>query len=74
LVDKLREQPQFAEIPILIVSAADPHVEIPRAQAKGLAGFIGKPIDAHLFPDQVLSCMNGAPIWYAPPGMQALYL
>lgn len=61
----LKANPALAQIPVVAVSASDPEIEIPRAQAMGFAGFIGKPINLHLFPQQVLDCMAGRPVWYA---------
>src|SRR5262245_5580096 len=40
---QLRAEPELAQIPVVIVSASDPDVEIPKAKASGFAGFIRKP-------------------------------
>ena len=61
--DAIREFPQFNDVPVVIVSASDPDIEIPVAQGKGLNGFISKPISRHKFPSQILSIMDGANIW-----------
>ncbi len=63
IFDKIKSHPELADIPIVVVSASDPEIEIPRAQAKGFSGFIAKPINFQTFPDQVISCMNGQPVW-----------
>jgi CheY-like chemotaxis protein len=65
IYSQIRADPQLAGIPIVAVSASDPHVEIPRAQMLGLDGFIGKPIDLHRFGEQVLSCLNHTSVWEA---------
>jgi two-component system, cell cycle response regulator DivK len=65
IFDKLKADPQFAQIPIVAVSAADPQIEISKAKAKGFAGFIGKPIDPLKFPEQIASCIEGHPVWYS---------
>lgn len=62
---EIKRVPEFAHIPIVAVSASDPSIEIPRAQSLGFTGFIGKPIELHRFPSQVLSCINNEPIWAA---------
>lgn len=62
---QLQADPQLCYIPVVAVSAADPGVEIPKAQALGLRGFIGKPIVPRLFPKQIEACINGEEIWYA---------
>lgn len=64
--DAIRELPQFNDVPVLIVSASDPDIEIPVAQSKGLSGFISKPINRHKFPSQVVSIMDGENIWGTP--------
>lgn len=63
IIDQLDAQPELADIPVVIVSASDPAVEIPHAQEKGCAGFISKPINMNLFPQQIASCLNGDPVW-----------
>jgi CheY-like chemotaxis protein len=69
IFDELQAHPELAKIPVIVVSAADPQVEIPKARAKGMAGFIGKPIRPHLFAKQIASCIDGEPVWYAQHGL-----
>jgi len=68
IFDELQDDPELAQIPVVAVSAADPGVEIPRAQEKGLAGFIGKPIMPRLFAQQIAACIEGNTVWYARDG------
>jgi CheY-like chemotaxis protein len=68
IFDKLKEHPKLMHIPVVAVSASDPGIEIPRAKAKGFAGFIGKPIDPVLFPQQIAECIAGKPVWYSQNG------
>ena len=63
--DQIRAEPALAEIPILAVSAADPSSAIPKARQKGFAGFIAKPIDDVLFPEQVAAVIGGERVWHA---------
>jgi len=65
IYDHLRAIPELADVPVVVVSASDPETEIPRAKAKGMAGFIGKPISLQDFPLQVAACMRGEPVWSA---------
>lgn len=65
IYDQLKAHPQLKDIPVVAVSAADPDVEIPRAKAKGFAGFIGKPIRLYDFPKQIADCLRGEAVWYA---------
>jgi CheY-like chemotaxis protein len=64
IFDQIRAQPELANIPVVVVSASDPEIEIPRAQSKGIAGFIGKPINVHLFPEQIAALIEGEHVWY----------
>ena len=66
IYDTLRSRLHHATVPIVAVSASDPAVEIPKARKKGFAGFIGKPIDVHLFPGQIAAILRGETVWYAP--------
>lgn len=61
----LRKQPMLDSVPIIIVSAADPQVEMIRARELGLSGYIGKPLDSYLFAQQVKDIIEGKPVWYA---------
>ena len=69
IFDELQTHPDLADIPVIVVSAADPDTEIPKAKGKGMAGFIGKPISPGKFPQQVADCINGSPVWYASSGL-----
>ena len=68
IFDELQADPALADIPVIVVSAADPDTEIPRAKRKGMAGFIGKPISHSKFAQQVAACIDGSPVWDAPSG------
>ncbi len=63
--DAIRRYPQFATIPIVAISAADPNIEIPKAREKGFSGFIAKPLDIRLFPQQIASVLKGENVWYS---------
>lgn len=69
VADKIRSHKVTKDIPVVIVSAADPGIEIPKAKARGLNGFIGKPISPTLFPQQLASILDGERVWYAPGDM-----
>jgi CheY-like chemotaxis protein len=70
IYDAIRVHPELKDIPVVAVSAADPNIEIPKAQEKGLDGFIGKPIRPTLFAQQIASCINGNPVWYSQDGKE----
>lgn len=61
--EALRRIPQFDGVPVVFVSASDPEIEIPKAKAHGVNGFIAKPINIQRFTQQLLEVMNGAAIW-----------
>ncbi|MCI0713218.1 MAG: response regulator [Chloroflexi bacterium] len=61
---EIRREHEFDYIPIVAVSAADPSTAIPRAQEMGFTGYISKPIDDDLFPEQLWRIMNGEQVWY----------
>lgn len=61
--DALRRADHFHHVPVVIVSASDPEIEIPRAKAKGLNGFISKPINIQRFTTQLIEVLQGAEIW-----------
>jgi CheY-like chemotaxis protein len=69
IFDELQDDPALADIPVIVVSAADPDTEIPRAKRKGMAGFIGKPINPGKFAQQIAACIDGSPVWYVPTGL-----
>ena len=64
IYEMLRTKPYFDAVPIVAVSASDPALEIPKARKMGFAGFIGKPVDIHLFPNQIAAIIGGEKVWY----------
>ena len=62
---KIREVADHEDIPIIAVSASDPSTAIAKTQKLGFSGFIAKPINDEIFPDQLIRIMNGEKIWYA---------
>jgi adenylate cyclase len=63
IYDEIRAEPEFKDVPVVAVSAADPNTAIPQTRAKGFAGFIPKPIDDDLFPQQLLKILNSGQVW-----------
>lgn len=64
IFDEIRALPQYAEVPVVAVSAMDPSIAMQKAQAKGFAGFIAKPINSRLFPQQLATILDGESVWY----------
>ncbi len=61
----IQRRPNLARIPVVAVSAADASIEIPKTQAKGFKGFINKPLDIHLFPNQIAAVLKGETVWHS---------
>ena len=64
LFKEIRAEPKFDQVPIIAVSAMDFAIGAPKARAMGFDGFISKPIDNYLFPQQIAAIINGEQIWY----------
>ena len=64
LFDEIRALPHLQGVPIVAISAMDPAVALPRVRARGFAGFIAKPIDKGLFPQQIADLIEGQEVWY----------
>lgn len=64
IVEKLQQDATFAQIPVVAVSAAEPNSSIAKCKEMGFAGFIAKPIDDDLFPEQIARIINGEHLWY----------
>lgn len=65
IYDEIRSVPRYANVPVIAVSAMESALAIPKAQAKGLHGFITKPIDKYGFPKQLAMILSGQQVWYA---------
>ncbi|MEO8394529.1 MAG: response regulator [Chloroflexota bacterium] len=64
LFDQVRALPKFATVPIVAVSAMDFAIAAPKARSMGFSGFISKPIDNYLFPQQIAAVLHGEEVWY----------
>jgi CheY-like chemotaxis protein len=65
LFTDIREKlPNLAHVPIVAVSAMEPAIAIPKAQALGFSGFIAKPINSLIFGEQLASIFDGETVWY----------
>lgn len=63
LFDALQQDPELKDIPVVAVSSLDPETEIPKAQERGMAGFISKPININKFPQQLAQVLAGEKVW-----------
>jgi len=61
LISHLQTETRFREVPIVAYTV---HVsEIARASQYGFHSFLGKPIDAEKFPDQLARILEGERVW-----------
>jgi two-component system chemotaxis sensor kinase CheA len=73
IFQEIRKLPKFDAVPIIAVSAAEPAIAIPKTQALGFSGFIGKPIDDDLFAKQIVRVLAGEHVWYAGTEFQEIH-
>jgi two-component system cell cycle response regulator DivK len=64
IFEEIRYDSELDHVPIVAVSAADPSTAVTVAQKLGFNGFISKPINDDLFPEQLWRIMNGEQVWY----------
>jgi CheY-like chemotaxis protein len=64
--DAIHRSQTMSRMPVIIVSAADASIEIPRARAKGLDGYIAKPLNVTRLPEQVAEVIAGGKLWIGP--------
>ena len=60
---KIRAAERFKSVPIVAVTAEASVEQMNKAKAAGFDGFLGKPLDADRFPDQIRRIMNGEKVW-----------
>lgn len=61
--NQIRSVSEFASIPIIAVTAADPDKEMNRVREHGFDGFIAKPIRGWTFGKLIKDVMDGKPVW-----------
>jgi two-component system cell cycle response regulator DivK len=63
VLSRLRKDERFAGTRIVAVTADISAVNLARAQTAGFDGFLAKPINVDLFPDQIQRILNGEAVW-----------
>ena len=63
IYDEIQNVPELEGIPTVVVSVADPTIEIPKAREKGLAGYISKPLSYPTFGKAIASILEGNQVW-----------
>ena len=60
---KIRSSPSLKDTLVIAVTAEASVKQINKAKASGFDGFIGKPLDPDLFPDQIRRILAGESVW-----------
>ena len=64
ILQALQGNPAFANIPVVAYSTHTSHLN--RARDAGFHSFIGKPLNAEHFRDQLADILNNIPVWEVP--------
>ena len=65
LIKMIRKDRKFKHTLVVAMTARDEEEEIPKCQAAGFDGFIGKPLSQSTLPDQIHRILNGESVWEA---------
>jgi len=60
---KIRQSENLRDIPVIAVTAEASNEQIDKARLSGFNGFLGKPLDPDLFPDQIQRILAGESVW-----------
>lgn len=60
---KIRQSPHLQKVPIVAVTAEASQEQMKKAREAGFDGFIGKPINPDIFPNQMQRILAGEPVW-----------
>jgi len=60
---KIRQSPRLKDIPVVAVTAEASQEQMKKARMSGFNGFLAKPLDPDLFPDQIQRILSGQPVW-----------
>jgi two-component system, cell cycle response regulator DivK len=63
VLTRLRKDARFSDTRVVAVTADISSVNLSRAKAVGFDGFLAKPINVDLFPDQIRRILNGELVW-----------
>lgn len=63
VLKEIRATPQLQDVLVVAVTAQDADTEIPKCQAAGFNGYIGKPISRTRFPKQIARILQGEAVW-----------
>jgi two-component system cell cycle response regulator DivK len=60
---KIRASDRLKNVPIIAVTAEASTEQMNKARSSGFDGFLGKPLDADKFPDQIRRILSGESVW-----------
>jgi two-component system cell cycle response regulator DivK len=60
---QIRQDPHLKETKVVAVTAHSSTEEMQKAREAGFDGFLSKPLDADLFPEQVRQILSGEEVW-----------
>jgi two-component system cell cycle response regulator DivK len=63
VLKEIRSHPELKNTQVVLVTALGSQMEMDRAKAAGFDGFIAKPLDVNVFPDQIQALLRGEQIW-----------
>jgi two-component system cell cycle response regulator DivK len=65
---QIRSHPQLRDTLVVPITALGTATEMQRAKEAGFDGFLAKPLDVKMFPEQIKKILNGEQVWSADPG------
>lgn len=63
VLDRIRQDERFSKTRVVAVTADISGANLLRAQSAGFDGFLAKPINVDLFPEQVQRILDGESVW-----------
>lgn len=64
VLEMIRTKPNYANVPIIAVTASVMNDEVQQLRQAGFDGGIGKPIDQDVFPELIDRILNGEEVWH----------
>ena len=61
--EKFASRHDLKDVPVIAVTAEASIEQMNKARLSGFNGFLGKPLDPDLFPDQIQRILAGEPVW-----------
>ncbi|NDJ55300.1 MAG: response regulator [Chloroflexi bacterium] len=64
-LEKVRENPRLKDTLVVAVTAEGTQDQMVKAQKAGFDGFLAKPLDPDMFPEQIRKVLSGEQVWVA---------